>query len=716
MIRLETIRAKGRLNGNISLIDHTRHVLAAVEKIADYLGLSPGEKAIARTGAILHDIGKANPIFQDRLDRKIDLHEEPFRHELASLFFLPVADRSEWPHLTEMIVAHHRSIKNDTRRQGILDLYDDFPNVEEIHLGEWERWSWDANEILKELGVRVHEISRDEAKAAFAWVVQYCQQRNLGWSLWKGLMLSADHFASSLNESTFIAIQKAFCRPDLSFYHRSERRNLLYPLSLLSVESTKKHTLVTAPTGAGKTDFLLRRCSGRVFYTLPFQASINAMYDRLRKDIGDSQADIRLLHASSRLSIEKNRVEEQALQDKVGASLKVLTPYQLASIAFGTKGFESVLLDVKGTDIILDEVHIYTKYSRAIILKIVEVLKSFECRIHVGTATMPSLLKERILKLLGRENVYQVGLDDRSLETFDRHIVYKLSSGDDVLKIVHDAVNKGEKLLVVLNRVANAQQFYESIVREFSYVPSMLIHSRFKRKDRRELERALKEEFDVKKGPCIVVSTQVVEVSLDISFDRMITEAAPLDALIQRFGRVNRRRSLDRRGVVRPVHVLPPPMDAGKAIPYELDVVQKSFAVLPNGEVLRERSLQGLLDEVYQDLDERSVDLMTAYKNGNFTVTELCHLTHSVLLDAMEIETAPCITQKDWDTYRTGNAAERMDLEIPVSYRSVAFKKLDKERRVGNRPFVVPDVAYDDVLGLVLSEVDTANYKRFEIF
>ena len=80
----------------------------------------------------------------------------------------------------------------------------------------------------------------------------------------------------------------------------------------------------------------------------------------------------------------------------------------------------------------------------------------------------------------------------------------------------------------------------------FSHVESLLIHSRFQRGRRAALEKQLKvmEQDSKDKTPeaCFVVATQVVEVSLDISFDLMITEAAPLDSLIQRFGRVNRRR------------------------------------------------------------------------------------------------------------------------------------------------------------------------------
>src|SRR5690606_5367859 len=143
-------------------------------------------------GAILHDIGKANPIFQARLDQKIEPHEDPYRHELGSLFFLPLSDRGNWPQLIEMIVAHHRSIKDDARGHGILDLYDDYVDLDEIHLGEWDEWSEDALSILKELGMPVRMISKDEAKEAFASAVQYCQQRKLGWSFWKGLMISAD--------------------------------------------------------------------------------------------------------------------------------------------------------------------------------------------------------------------------------------------------------------------------------------------------------------------------------------------------------------------------------------------------------------------------------------------------------------------------------------------------------------------------------------------
>lgn len=62
-----------------------------------------------------------------------------------------------------------------------------------------------------------------------------------------------------------------------------------------------------------------------------------------------------------------------------------------------------------------------------------------------------------------------------------------------------------------------------------------LVHSRFTLGDRARRER--KEEIEAQK---LVIATQVIEVSLDVSFGAMFTELAPADALLQRFGRVNR--------------------------------------------------------------------------------------------------------------------------------------------------------------------------------
>ncbi|MDZ7606496.1 MAG: hypothetical protein U5K79_13115 [Cyclobacteriaceae bacterium] len=52
-----------------------------------------------------------------------------------------------------------------------------------------------------------------------------------------------------------------------------------------------------------ENDFLIRRCNGRVFDTLPFQASINAMYERIKADLQDTDADVRLLHAASSIKV-----------------------------------------------------------------------------------------------------------------------------------------------------------------------------------------------------------------------------------------------------------------------------------------------------------------------------------------------------------------------------------------------------------------------------
>lgn len=68
------------------------------------------------------------------------------------------------------------------------------------------------------------------------------------------------------------------------------------------------------------------------------------------------------------------------------------------SIVFGTRGFEAMLLDVMDCDVILDEIHTYTDATKAIVLKIVEVLNHFNCKIHIGTATMPCVLYKDILK------------------------------------------------------------------------------------------------------------------------------------------------------------------------------------------------------------------------------------------------------------------------------------------------------------------------------
>ena len=201
---------------------------------------------------------------------------------------------------------------------------------------------------------------------------------------------------------------------------------------------------------SGKTDFLFRRCKGRIFYTLPFQASINAMYKRVANDLKETNPnlDIRVLHSASRIVVKNKTIEEKTLQGLIGSTIKILTPHQIASIIFGTRAFEATILDIKGNDVILDEIHTYTEVSRAIVIKIVEVLNRLGCRLHIGTATMPSNLYDKILNILGKENVYEVSLPKTELDKFDRHIVHKLTSWEDADNIVEQKLYEGLKPVI----------------------------------------------------------------------------------------------------------------------------------------------------------------------------------------------------------------------------------------------------------------------------
>lgn len=694
--RFDHILAKHEDTGGIPLTTHLKCVADASVVIAHHLGLDEG---LARKGAILHDIGKVSPLFQRTLKHGY-IHQPGFvfRHEISSLLFISFFSKEERAALIDMVVAHHKSISKDIGEKGILDLDDNMDSFARHSQGLAD-WGPIAIEILNEFGIATHPIDIKEARGNYNFVVDYCFEKKLNYSRWKGLLMAADHYASALENKTESSLDKLFVCPDLNFYNRVHH---LYPLSQVNASDKRKHTLVTAPTGAGKTDFLLRRCKGRVFYTLPYQASINAMYDRIKNDLKGTNAQVYLLHAASELKVRDKGVEERILQHHPGASIKILTPHQMASIVFGIKGYEAMLLDLEGCDVILDEIHTYSSETQAIVLKIIEILKTIGCRIHVGTATMPTILYNKICELLGGESeVFEVSLPNHILQTFNRHIIHKVADFDNCIEFIQNAVSDNRKVLIVCNQVKRAQILYDSIGELYPSIDKMLIHSRFKRSDRANLEISLKDNFNISTTACVVVSTQVVEVSLDVSFDVMITECAPIDAMIQRFGRINRKRTDETIGIYKDIYVIQPSKEQNDALPYDVDILQKSFDVLPNDDLLQEASLQTMIDTVYPGTKFISLDYSgVVFADGKWMIKELCHNAKSALLEVLDINSAVCIQESDKEKY-LHTPTSRMMLEIPTSYKSIAYKKLE-QIDVGSRPFIIPDRAYDNEKGLLL--------------
>ena len=696
-----------------TLKDHLRHVATTAQAFALHLGL---DEDLAYKGAILHDIGKAHPEFQKRLKGE-STSRKTLRHEIASLFFISQFPETEHPALIEMVVGHHKSIKKDTGEKGLLDL-DNNEEYEDYHLGQWDDWSIEANEIFNHFGISTKVISKSQALENLEEVVDYCKKKvkQKGVSEWRGLLMGADHFASALIDSTENEVKKCFTKPNLSFF---ERTHPLYPLSNMDASSNKKHSLVVACTGAGKTDFLFRRCKGRVFYTLPFQASINAMFKRVAKDLekDNPNFDIRVLHSASSVLVKHETEEDdKKLQSLVGSSIKILTPHQLASLVFGLKGYEALILDLKGCDVIIDEIHTYSGISQAIVMKLVGILQEIDCKIHIGTATMPSILYNQILTILGDE-VLEISLPENELDKFNRHKTFKINTFEDSFSIIKNAVAQNQKVLIVMNRVAKAQEIYDEISELYPNVDKLLLHSRFKRGDRNKKEKELiglddsgesTNQFNTSNDACIVVSTQIVEVSLDISFDVMITECAPLDALAQRFGRVNRKRTADTIGQTKNVYVIAPPDDKKVALPYDLDVLSRTYEVLDDGAIFEEKRLQEKIDQVFTSIDFLDIEEHAVFKSDrSFSINKLTHRSKSILFELLEIDSVSCICEGDVEKYENSDFEGRLELEIPM--RSYTVAKMNQSQK-GNKPFIIPDKAYKKDMGLIASLIKEENF------
>ena len=696
------IKAK---SDGLDLSSHTHSVMNTAYMINDMGGYKLN-KDVLKYASIIHDLGKANPLFQKNMEN--NNFDVVCRHEISSLLFINAVPKRFRERVALIVLSHHKSLIDDER--SIYKMWNERPEeLYKNHIGNIEQWGAEVKQFLLDyFNIKIKVPTYDECVSIIDYYVEKINNLKNGWSEYRGAFMMADHMASCFtNDTERINIILDLFKPvNTDFYNNRDKR---YPLSLIDSDNSKKHTFLVAPTGCGKTNFVLKRCKNRIFYTLPYQASINAMYKRIKNDIGENYR-IGLKHSSmsSLLFLDEKTKELSSL---FGLSITVLTPFQLMSAIIETKGYETILMDLKGQDIILDEIHTYDGVGLTAVISLVKLLVSLDCNIHICTATIPTKFANEIIKILGENNTQVVKLDDQLLKTFDRHIVHTIENinYDDIIS----RFNIGEKVLVVKNLVSSAQETYTEIKKRLPLNSKiLLLHSRFERKRKADIEELLM-KLNSSKEPCIVVSTQVVEVSLDINFDVLFTDCADIMSLIQRFGRINRQRT--NIGVLKDIFIAKWKNYPNAKNPiYPDEICERTYNELKkyNNKVFAELTIQSVIDNVHnEDFQLVKAERFSPIKsNGEWKTKLYCHNVNNKLANALDIVGYVGILSSKKELYLKNNDK---GLEIPIIGTVNDF---DKTLRIGKRflsPYkindenervlfyIIPDGMYSDEFGLM---------------
>ncbi|MFI0897218.1 CRISPR-associated helicase Cas3' [Streptomyces sp. NPDC020983] len=740
------------------------------------IGTYPGFWAAVRRAALLHDAGKIAEGFQRQVETGGTVWGE--RHEVLSLAYVdllaPVAGWSATERLliATLVASHHRALHAASSLGGgkpaLSRVYNERTRWDEafgatpgpggtvVQVPRYlhqQLLAWltgflaiDPLPASREDPPLAHRANWTLTDILDAWRGPVKPHAGLLAVLAQGALTLADH-AGSAHE----ALQTHM--PLLPDY----LDRLPYPAHRHQREagSTLGHLVLVAPTGSGKTEAGLAWAARqtttmpgqpRVVWTLPYRASLSAIRRRFEKGLapapGERTADIGLLHGAVARTLLYQAVEEDcgaetparapdrsdAVKAKVRANamrlfterVRVATPHQLLSGAIAGPSHSSVLLEQANCLFVMDELHAYEPEILGRVCAAARLWEQLGSRFAVLSAT----LAPQLLTLIDESVEQHVTLHKAPPGTAPvRHrlVLDDRPIGDpDSVGRLGDWLDEGHSVLAVVNTVDAAQKLFAALAdqardaRPGDPHAALLLHSRFKNRDRDAIERQLlrrhpeRREGDPESRGGLVVATQAVEVSLTLDFDRGAVQNAPVEAVAQRAGRVNRRGLHPQGPVEFRVH-------RGSGFrPYEQGAVEAAWSALSalvaeGADTLGEQDIDRLLALAYdtewgEKWLKRARDARDAFAAEFLTFTDPFHDRSEYAKALSErFDTAEVLLRDDLVEYRRLVSARHGDpllasgLLIPLRYGQLKLYDAEFDRHLGM--FLI-EGAYDPVLGL----------------
>lgn len=375
------------------------------------------------------------------------------------------------------------------------------------------------------------------------------------------------------------------------------------PLQTAAIELAKgvsepSLVLIEAPMGEGKTEAALYLAEALtaacghagLFFALPTQATSNQMLGRVQafveRSVPVAARNLHLAHGEKVLVEGYRRLMEAVFdEDKRDAQGGVraeawftngkrtlLAPFAAGTVDQGLLGVVNTkhafvrLYGLAGKVVVIDEVHAYDTYTSTLLDRFLGWARALNTSVVLLSATLPPRRRAQLLRAYGAEDAPTAPYPRASLvsggtartQTFavgraDQEVELVRCTDDipSMVSKIGDALVEGACVGWILNTVRRAQ---EAFVHARAALPPdvevVLAHARLPARERQARESRIKEALGrdgaTRPSRMLVIGTQVLEQSLDIDFDLMVTDLAPIDLILQRAGRLHRHQGRER--------------------------------------------------------------------------------------------------------------------------------------------------------------------------